>query len=97
MCGVSAVLGQVEKVPFSFRFAAKFLNIIRTLFISSNLSGVCGRKETPPTLCRDESLGQVSFKVFTNDLLSRLHLRPQEVDAKPRGLAWSVGASTPEA
>lgn len=48
-------------------------------------------------LCRDESLGQVSFKVFTNDLLSQLHLRPQEVDAKPRGLAWSVGASTPEA
>lgn len=47
-------------------------------------------------LCRDESLGQVSFKVFTNDLLSRLHLRPQEVDAKLRGLAWSVGASTPE-
>lgn len=51
----------------------------------------------PPTLCYDESLGQVSFKVFTNDLLFRLHLRPQEVDAKPRGLAWSVGASTPEA
>lgn len=37
-------------------------------------------------LCRDESLGQVSFKVFTNDLLSQL--APQAPGGgchKPRG------------